>query len=271
MSQICASVEGIVPVGEFMTHQKAQELFERLLKLDYHPVAVKFFRSESEYNTYPASVRPTAKITFCQFTAASRMGNHILKGTADNIMCENCLTTFGYRAPSDEEAMDHFKYVVDAEFVKQVLATKPRLPLGEIYGFGTAPLAKTPVDPDVVMFVCNAFQAYHILDDYIGAFHVHPLHFYHTVNSAVCGGVVWSYLNQKPEMNTMCSGSYTSGKTEKGEVNVFIPGTQILGVARQLARRTEMSGGASILNANNEWPGLDVCKKCPMVRFKEVE
>jgi len=254
-----------------MTYQEAQELFERLLKLDYHPVAIKFFRSAEEAGQYRAEKKATAKLTFCQFTTASRMGNFVLKGTADNIMCENCLTTFGYRAPSDEEAMGHFKYVVDAEFVKEVLATKPRLPLGELYGFLTAPLAKTPVDPDVVMFVCNPFQAYHILDDYIGAFHVHPLQFYHTVNSAVCGGVVWTHLNQKPEMNTMCSGSYTSGKTEKGEVNVFIPGSRILDVARQLARRTEMSGGASVLYANNEWPGLDVCKKCPMVRFKDAE
>jgi len=51
---------------------------------------------------------------------------------------------------------------------------------------------------------------------------------------------------------------------------VFVPGTQILKVAEQLARRTEISKGASVLNANNEWPGLDVCKKCPMVRFKDA-
>ncbi|HUW64185.1 MAG TPA: DUF169 domain-containing protein [Spirochaetia bacterium] len=254
-----------------VTYAEAQELFERLLKLDYHPVAIKFFRSAEEADKYKAEKKAAAKLTFCQFTTGSRMGNYILKGTADNIMCENCLTSFGYQAGSDEEAMGHFKYVIDKEYTKDVLETKPRFPLGEMFGFLTAPLAKTPVDPDVVMFVCNPFQAYHILNDYIGAFHVHPLHFYHTVNSAVCGGAVWSYLNQKPQMNTMCAGSYTSGKTEKGEVNVFIPGSQILDVARQLASRVEISGGASFLYNDNEWPGMDVCKKCPMVRFKDVE
>lgn len=254
-----------------MTFPEAQELFERLLKLDYHPVAIKFFRSEEEANQYRAEKKAAAKMTFCQFTTGSRMGNHVLKGTAENILCENCLTSFGYQAPSEKEAMGHFKYVIDAEYTNKVLETKPRFPLGEMYGFLTAPLAKTPVDPDVVMFVCNPFQAYHILNDYIGAFHVHPLQFYHTVNSAVCGGAVWSYMNQKPQMNVMCAGSYTSGKTEKGEVNVFIPGGQIMAVARQLALRTKISGGTSLLYENNEWPGLDVCKKCPMVRFKDVD
>lgn len=254
-----------------MTYAGAQELFERLLKLDYHPVAIKFFKSEEEAAKYPAEKKAAAKMTFCQFTAASRMANYVLKGDNNNILCENCLTSFGYTAPSDEEAKGHFKYVVDDEYAKEVMAGKPRLPMGEVKTFMTAPLAKTPVEPDVVMFVCNPLQAYHILNDFVGAFHVHPLQFNHTVNSAVCGGSVWSYINHKPNMNTMCSGSYTSGKTEKGEVNVFIPGDQILDVARQLAHRTEVMGGASFPYNGTEWPGLDACKKCPMIRFKDVE
>lgn len=257
--------------GKEINYAQAQELFERLLKLDYHPVAIKFFKSLEEAKEYKAEKRMAAKVTFCQFTAASRMANYVLKGTNENILCENCLTSFGFTEPSDEEAKGHMKYVVDFEKAKQVLATKPRLQVGAIKAFMTAPLAKTPVEPDVIMFVCNPLQAYHILNDYIGAFNVHPLQFNHTVNSAVCGGAVWSYLNHKPNMTTMCAGSYTSGKTEKGEVNVFIPGDQILDVAKQLAFRTEFSGGASLPYNGTEWPGLDVCKKCPLIRFKDEE
>ncbi|MHB8984510.1 MAG: DUF169 domain-containing protein [Eubacteriales bacterium] len=254
-----------------MNYAEAQETLERLLKLDYHPVAIKFFKTMEEYEAYKPEKKMTAKVTFCQFTAASRMANYVLKGTNENILCENCLTSFGYTEPSEEEAKGHLKYVVDLDKAKRVLESKPRMPLGGMVGYGTAPLAKTPVDPDVIMFVCNPLQAYHILNDYIGAFDVHPLQFNHTVNSAVCGGAVWTYLNHKPNMNTMCSGSYTSGKTEKGEVNVFIPGDQITAVAEQLVRRTKFSGGASFPYNGTEWPGLDVCKKCPMVRFKDAD
>ncbi|ATW28672.1 hypothetical protein DCMF_16605 [Candidatus Formimonas warabiya] len=249
----------------------AQEVLERLLKLDYHPVAIKFFKTQEEAGQYQAEMKIASKVTFCQFTAVSRMANYILKGTKDSIMCENCLTSFGYAEPSEQLVRDHMKYVMDMEKAKQVVASKLSLPLGEIHSFITAPLGKTPVDPDVVLFICNPLQAYHILNDYVGAFNVHPLQFNQTVSSAVCGGAVWSYLNHKPNMNTMCSGSYTSGKTEKGEVNVFIPGDQIIGVARQLMKRTEFSKGASFPYSGTEWPGLDVCKKCPMIRLKDID
>lgn len=257
--------------SENLSYDEAQEAFERLLKLEYHPVAIKFFKTGEEAEEFKADKRMAGKVTFCQYTAASRMTSYVLKGTIDNILCENCLTTFGVTEPSDEEVRGHMKYVVDFEKAKQVLATKPRLTSGSMKAFLTAPLAKTPVQPDVVMFVCNVLQAYHILNDYIGAFDVHPLQFNHTVNSAVCGGTVWTYQNHKANMNTMCSGSYTSGKTEKGEVNVFIPGDQILGVAQQLLLRTEFSQGASLPYNGCEYPGMDVCKKCPMIRFKDEE
>ncbi|MEL7566672.1 MAG: DUF169 domain-containing protein [Dehalobacterium sp.] len=254
-----------------MDYAHAQEVLERLLKLDCHPVGIKFFKSQEEADKYRAKKKVMGRLTFCQFTAASRMAGYILKGSKENILCESCLTSFGYAEPSDEEARMHMKYVLDLEKAKEVVSGKPRFPLGEIHSFMTAPLAKIPVDPDVVLFICNPLQAYHILNDYVGAFNVHPLQFNHTVSSSVCGGSVWSYLNHKPNMNTMCSGSYTSGKTEKGEVNVFIPGDQILGVAHQLVKRTEYSKGASFPYSGTGWPGLDVCMKCPMIRFKDEE
>ena len=48
------------------TYQEAQELFERLLKLDYHPVAIKFFRSAEEAGRYQAEKKAVAKLTFCR-------------------------------------------------------------------------------------------------------------------------------------------------------------------------------------------------------------
>lgn len=261
----------MINMSEEMSYVEAQEILERLLKLEYHPVAINFFKSAEEAEGYKVEKKLAGKVTFCQFTAASRMANHVLKGTKDNIMCGNCLTCFGVTQPSDEEARGHMKYVMDFEKAKKVLADKPRLPAGSMDTFMTAPLAKAKLQPDVVMFVCNVLQAYHILNDYMGAYDVHPLQFNHTVNSAVCGGSVWTYLNHKPNMETMCSGSYTSGKTEKGEINVYIPGDQIIGVVKHLLLRTEFSGGASLPYNGSEYPGFDVCKKCPMIRIKDAE
>jgi uncharacterized protein (DUF169 family) len=255
-----------------LTYAEMADALEYLYKLDYHPVAVKFFWDEDEYNNFKAEKVPGPKMTVCQIALASRMNNYIVKANGDNLMCGNAKTCLGLRAASDEEVDGHVKYTADWDFAKECLLAKPVLPLGKLKGFMTAPLAKTPVDPDVVFMVTNALQAYHILNDYIGGKKVPTLQFNHTVNSAVCGGMVWCYNEQKPNMNTMCAGSYTSGKTEKGELNLFIPGGDIGIVARQLVHRTAKYGGPSMVGSpGQEWPGLHVCKKCPMVKFKDAE
>lgn len=255
-----------------LSYAEMAEAMEYLYKLDYHPVAVKFFWDEEEYKNFQADVVPGPKMTVCQIALASRMNNHIVKASVDNILCGNAKTCLGYRAASDDEVDGHVKYTVDWDLAKECLQAKAKLPLGELKGFMTAPLGKTPVDPDVVFMVTNALQAYHILNDYIGAKKVPSLQFNHTVNSAVCGGMAWTYNEQKPNMNTMCAGSYASGKTEKGEVNLFIPGGDIGLLAKQLVHRTAKYGGPSMLGSpGQEYPGLDVCKKCPMIRFKDAQ
>lgn len=186
-------------------------------------------------------------------------------------MCDNCKTVMGFREAEDAEVDDHVKYTIDWDFAKECLMTKPKFPVGKLKGFAFAPLGKAEFDPDVVFFVINPLQAYHIINDYIGAYKVHPVTFTHTVNSAVCGGSVNCYTENKINMNTMCAGSFTSGKTEKGEVNLYIPGSKIEGVVKQLLRRTEKYGGPSMLGSpGQEYPGMDVCKKCPMIKFKEI-
>lgn len=257
---------------EEITYAEMADALEYLYKLDYHPVAVKFFWDEQEYNDFPAEKVPGAKMTLCQMALASRMNNHIVKAREDHLLCGNAKTCLGMRQASDEEVEGHVKYTADWDLARECLLAKPMLPLGKLKGFMTAPLGRTPVAPDVVFMVVNPLQAYHILNDYIGAKRVPSLQFNHTINSAVCGGMVWCYNEQKPNMNTMCAGSYTSGKTEKGEVNLFIPGGDMGALVKQLLRRTAQYGGSSMLGSpGQEWPGLHVCKKCPMVRFKDVE
>lgn len=255
---------------EELTYSEMADAIEYLYKLDYHPVAVKFFWDEKEFEDFEAEVVPGPKMTICQMALAARMNNFVIKANANNILCGNAKTSLGYRAASDEEVDGHVKYTADWETAKECLLAKPTLPLGQLKGFMMAPLAKSPVEPDVVFIVTNVLQAYHILNDYIGATKTPTLQFNHTVNSAVCGGLAWTHNNQKPNMNTMCAGSYASGKTEKGEVNLFIPGKDIAAVAKQLVQRTVKYGGPSMLGTpGQEYPGIDVCKKCPMIRFKE--
>lgn len=256
---------------ESLSHQEMSDALEYLYRLSYHPVAVKFFWDQSEYDSFKAEKVPGPKMTVCQIALASRMSNQVVKATDDNLMCGNARTCFGFREPSDQEVDGHVKYTADWDLAKECLLAKSMLPKG-LKGFATAPLGKADFTPDVLFMVVDALQAYHIFNDYIGAKRVPSLSFKHTVNSAVCGGMAYCYNEQKPNMNTMCAGSYTSGKTERGEVNVYIPGKDVGELVKQLVRRTVKYGGTSMIGSGGvDFPGLHVCKQCPMVRFKDAE
>lgn len=257
---------------ESLSFEDMHKAFEVLYKLDYNPVAIKFFFDQDEFDSFVPEKVPASKMTFCQTTLASRTDNNIVKITENKIFCGNAKTVFGFREASDSEVDEQVKYTTDWDLAKQCMDARPKLPVGELKGIMTAPLYKTPVAPDVVFFVTNVFQAYHILNDYIGGSKVPTITSNHTINSVVCGGSVRCYQENTPEMKTMCAGSFTSGKTEKGEINLFIPGKNISQLANQLIQRTAKYKGSSFLGAGGqEFPGIDVCKKCPMIRFKDYD
>jgi hypothetical protein len=65
-----------------------------------------------------------------------------------------------------------------------------------------------------------------------------------------------------------CSGSYNAGKTERGEINVIIPGKQFGAVFDRLTERIA-AGSSSITRPGDGFPGADVCKNCPLIIFKK--
>lgn|GEM_PF-4775702 len=109
--------------------------------------------------------------------------------------------------------------------------------------FATAPLHKAAFEPDLIHIICNVLQAYHIANDYSSATDEHPVESAMLMNSAVCGGATWTYVNQKINLVPMCNSSYTSGKTEQGEINVYIPWKKFRPTVKRLLERTSQYGG----------------------------
>ncbi|MEW6328315.1 MAG: DUF169 domain-containing protein [Thermodesulfobacteriota bacterium] len=251
------------------SYSEISDIIERLIKLDFPPVAVKFFFDQEEMGKYQPDRIPVHPITFCAFIAASRSSGYILVSGEEKLQCASAKYVFGWRPYDDKQAISHIKYATGRQQAEKFIKTKPRLPEGKLKGFLTAPLEKTPVAPDVVHFICTPLQAYHILNDYMAAMDAHPLTFTQTISSAVCGSDVLVYQTQRPNMSTMCSGSHTSGKTERGELNVAIPGTQIEAVAKRMLQRTVRDRGASFPHRGDSYPGLAVCISCPLLIFKK--
>jgi len=242
-----------------------------LLKLKYYPVAIKFFFDEKEFAEFKKNGNykvPTKPLTFCHYSSASRLKGEVLLGSKNKLGCSNAKYVFGLKEFDAMEIKTHMKYARDEEQAEKFIKSKPRFSRPPI-AFVTAPLHKAIFEPDIIHIICDVLQSYHIYNDYASAFDVHPIRPNFMINSAACGGSVWSYNNSTINIVPMCSGSYTSGKTEQGEINVFIPGDQIEEVVKRLLERTIDQGGASFPRTGETYPGYDVCKLCPLLIFKE--
>lgn len=246
-------------------------ILRNLLKLKYYPVAVKFFYSEEEIEEFKAKHEYQVAcnpFTFCHFSAASRQRGDVLLGDRKTLGCSNARFLFGWKDLDEQEIKSHIKYVRDREQAEKFVKTKPRLPEG-LLAFATAPLHKARFKPDLIHIICDVLQSYHIYNDWASAMDVHPVQPNLMMNSAVCGGAVWTYNNRRINVVPMCSSSYTSGKTEHGEINVYVPWEQFEPYIVRLLERTAKYGGASFPRTGETYPGFNVCKLCNFLLFRK--
>ncbi len=257
-----------------MNYQESREKLIWNVRLDFDPVGIRFVFDESEIDKLPVTHKAKTKITYCQFLAAVRQERYAFFMEPNKLLCQNAYPVFGFRELEKEaDTKRHTKYLVDPDVAWQAPLQKARLEAGACIGIYMAPLDwfdKIEMDPSVVFIVCVPYQAYHIFNDYMGAMKRPNLTFFHTPNSAVCSGSVWAFNNKTANMTTMCAGSKTSGKTEMNYVNVFIPGDQILPTVEQQVMRCEKGGPSVLGKGYKPWPGMDVCKGCPLFKFENV-
>ncbi len=162
------------------------------------------------------------------------------------------------------------KYCNDLDQAERFMHSKPKMDFESLKGIVPGPLAECQGTPHVVHFYCDNIQAYHLAVDYMAATDTHPLRPMVTMSSSACGGSVYCYKEHTFNMCPACSGSYNAGKTERGEVNVFITGDQLEPtVLRLLHRMNQNSGSSSITRPGDGFPGGDVCKNCPLIAFKK--
>ena len=256
---------------ETMTYQEMQRLLMDELRLMHYPIAIKYFFDQAELDAYKARGEyylPAKALTFCQAELGARMeGLSVLVGR-EQLGCANAKFVFGWKEIDAAEIKGHLKYVRDLEQAERFVRSKPRL-TGELLAVAVSPLADTVYAPDVVHFYCDNMQAYHLVVDWMSALDHHPLRPNMTMNSAACGGNVQCFNTGEANVFLACSGSYNAGKTERGEINVAIPGADIGKVVARLAERKAATGGASVTRSGEPFPGADICKNCPLIVFKK--
>jgi len=256
-----------------MDYAEMEKILMKELKLLCYPVAVKFIFDEKELDEFRENAEyyvATFPLTFCQYHVGARMKGLTILGVKERMGCPNAAYVFGWKPFDEDEIENHMKYVRSREQAEKFIKTKPKLPEGELKAFVVSPLSKTYFKPDVVHIYCDNLQAYHLAVDYMAGNDEHPLNFNLTMNSAVCGGDVWVYLNKKMNIIPMCSGSYTAGRTERGEVNVIIPGEKLNNLVDRLLERIDTTGGSSLVAVGDDFPGASICKNCPLIFFSKL-
>lgn len=255
-----------------MTYRDMHETLMRELRLYHSPIAVHLLDSEEKVEIFKFKadyIVPVKPMTFCQWEIAARMQNKTVLAFKEDLGCSNALVSFGWKAIDDNEVKSHKKYTVDLDQAARFLNSKPRLEMNSLKAIAVGPLCDAVMPPDVVHFYCDNMQSYHLANDYMAAMDKHPLRPSVTMNSSACGGTVFCYQQQDFNMCPACSGSYNAGKTERGEVNVFIPGTQIEATVMRLLQRIDRTGSSSITRLGDGFPGSDICKNCPLIIFKQ--
>ena len=120
----------------------------------------------------PVSHKAKARITYCQFLAAVRQERMAIFMESKKCLCENAEPVFGFRELEKEaDTKSHMKYLVDEDLAWRAPQEKARLEVGACKGIYMAPLDwfdRFDYEPSVVFLVSTPYQAYHILNDYMG-------------------------------------------------------------------------------------------------------
>lgn len=257
-----------------MNYKDIEKILMNELRLMYYPIAVKYLFEDEELQEFKENNEyyiPKKPLTFCQAEIGPRMQGKTVLITKDSLGCKNAAFVLGWKSMDDKEIDSHLKYCKDGEQAERFVKTKPRLPEGELKGIVISTLGNSFFKPDTIHFYCDNMQAYHLLVFYMAALNIHPLRTNITINSSACGGNVYSYLEKTANFLPPCSGSYNSGKTERGEVNVIIPGEHIEETIKELYLIKERYGSSSFTREGDPFPGADICKNCPLIHFKRVE
>lgn len=139
-----------------MDYRKVSEIIMKTIMPQSFPIGIKILRREDSFPN--GVVRPSKfgiKVALCQWTNLARRWGWIVGAMGEDINCTPCLAGFGFKKLKDES--DFAQFIMDMGYLdsldsalaitKQMELLKP----GEVKGIVAFPLAKAPVNPDLLV------------------------------------------------------------------------------------------------------------------------
>ncbi len=247
------------------SYREMEDILMRELHLYHHPIAVTFLSTEDEMNLFKEitpHVIPARPLTYCQWEIAARMQGQTVVGEKKQLGCHNARISFGWAGIDEDDIEAVAQEYASREVAELLVGSKPCLPLDSLRGIAVGPLGNAVMDPHVIHFYCDNFQSHRLAVEYMAATKTHPLRPMICESSSACGGGVFCWREQSFNVTPSCTGSYNSGKTERGEVNVFIPASRLEETVEFLEQRLRRM-------PENTFPGADICKNCSVIVFRK--
>jgi uncharacterized protein (DUF169 family) len=133
---------------------------KEILCLEGSPIAVGL-----RQDVVPGVEIPESKFTFCQFVQQARVKRKVQQATENNITCCKGASTLGLYEPPRHVMSgkrDAGRKVKDIQAGQTLQREIPRIKAGEFNYVVVSPLEKTPVEPDVILFVGYPAQIWRI-------------------------------------------------------------------------------------------------------------
>jgi len=151
------------------------EQLERYLRMDTFPLGVNLLKKGDAFPEKTATPSSMGiKIAVCQATNIARRWGWSIGVTKDDIKCIPALISFGWREPESPDAViDYLMSMAYFETKDAAIKTLRKMTIMEPNRFEKlyiSPLAKTKLDPDVVVIYGNPAQMMRLTQDHEMAF-----------------------------------------------------------------------------------------------------
>lgn len=207
-----------------MEIKRDAELYELLLRLKRKPVGVKFLLKKEDYEDFDAE-ECTKRYPYCTLVSMATKGKSY-KAHKGHMACYGSAAALGLEIPSQEILTGERRlgngayedYTICRKISKGMVYCKHYT-----YGIAVMPLSDFTSAPDVVITVCNPFQAMRIAQGYAYS-HGHIDNIKLSGMQATCQECTsYPFENDQINMSMFCSGTRMLGGWGEDEMAIGMP------------------------------------------------
>lgn len=201
--------------------------YRHYLGLQGFPVAVKMIADVAELDEIYHKGKPVRRLSknllICQLLAQARFYGRVIAGEEKNLnLCRLGADAVGFEV-TDYTHVYSGTYFTSDQTARKMIETMPKLERGKYHAILVAPLDRSPVEPDVVVFYGNAAQMLRIVNGYLynkGG----RLDFSCSGDAgACCDPIVIPMQTEKPSIGIPCNGGRIMSVPNETDLMCGIP------------------------------------------------